>query len=431
MLTFLKNVFPNDATGKRNYNEILLTLVAVAIPTKYLFISLALMLYVVYACYSGIRYKTFVFKKALIVPVVFYAIMCLSLFWTRDKALTLSGLQKELPFLFVPIAMMLTPRFSKDSINRILRNYSWFMVVYALVFIFRAILRFITTKDTSVFFYHNLVTEDLNAIYISIFASLGLLYFVAKNDPKMATKAASVVLFLFVLLLSSKSIITIDVILIIAFYAFFAEIPKSIKTVTIISVITFIVCSFVFVKQVRERFLIEYETAFVDNTINTKIGNGNVFNVSLHQAWTQDKFEQNHFFPGTALRVFQVRVFTELLVEQAILWTGFGLEASQEQIKIKTQQYGLYGNYGDFNYHNQYVQTFSDLGIFGFLCVLIMVIWNCKNAFISKDFLHIAFSITMIILFLSESFFCRQRGIVFFILLYCLFQNAEVKISKK
>ena len=110
-----------------------------------------------------------------------------------------------------------------------------------------------------------------------------------------------------------------------------------------------------------------------------------------------------------------------MLQEQNILFTGFGIEASQDQIEKKAIQYNLYDGYGEFNFHNQYIQTFSELGLIAFLILLGMLHFNLKKAWREKDFLHIAFAITMIILFLSESFFCRQRGIVFFITIYCMF----------
>ncbi len=231
------------------------------------------------------------------------------------------------------------------------------------------------------------------------------------------------ILVIVVFLLSSKSIITIDFILVVCYYSFFADIPKSVKSTTLITVTGFLLFSLVFVKEVKERFLLEYETAFIDNTVNKKIGdqNAKVYNVSLKQAWQVDKFQQNHFFPGTAMRVYQFRIFVEMLQENPIFFTGFGLEASQQKIREKESEHTLYHGYGDFNFHNQYIQTFSELGVFGFLILVIMLYLNNRNAWKQKDFLHIAFAITMIILFLSESFFCRQRGIVFFITIYCIF----------
>ena len=163
----------------------------------------------------------------------------------------------------------------------------------------------------------------------------------------------------------------------------------------------------------------------MDNTINDKIGNETeiVYNVSLKQAWNDEKFQKNQFFPGTALRVYQFRIFTELVREERVFLTGFGLEASQSEIERKADEYNLYEGYGDFNFHNQYIQTFAELGILGFLLLITMLYFTLKKAYQNKDFLHITFGITMIVLFLTESFFCRQRGITFFITLYCLFNS--------
>ena len=71
-------------------------------------------------------------------------------------------------------------------------------------------------------------------------------------------------------------------------------------------------------------------------------------------------------------------------------------------------------------FHNQYVQNFAELGVIGFLLLLVILFINTKNAFATKDFIHIAFAILMISLFLTESFLWRQRGVLFFMLFYSL-----------
>ena len=69
----------------------------------------------------------------------------------------------------------------------------------------------------------------------------------------------------------------------------------------------------------------------------------------------------------------------------------------------------------------------EDFGhFFGFLILIGMLYFNLKNGWKQKDFLHIVFAITMIILFLSESFFCRQRGVIFFITVYCMLNGQTV-----
>ncbi len=189
------------------------------------------------------------------------------------------------------------------------------------------------------------------------------------------------------------------------------------------SVSLFLFLSLFCVKEVKERFLIEYETAFIDNTLNDKLTvEKQIYNVSINEAWNKKDFHQNSFFPGTAMRIYQIRIFTEMVAQNPMmLLTGFGLESSQQYIEKKAKEHNLNPKYAEFNFHNQYVQTTAEMGVLGFLVLIAMLYTNLKNALKHKDFLHIAFSITMLMLFLSESFFCRQRGIVFFVVLYGLF----------
>lgn len=398
----------------------LLAIILLSIPLKYIFGSIACIVFLGVS-FSTLHKIQFNFNKALILPIMLYVLMVLSLIWTGNFEATVSGLQKEVLFLLIPLAFLLVPNLGRIDTQKTVRFYSLGMVLYALYYFGNAIFRYIQTGKTAVFFYHELVTLDLNAIYVSVFASFSMFYFISLNEKKTFERVSICILAVFIFLLSSKSIIFIDFLLIIYFYINFSDTQNSVKLLTIASVTGFLLFSLVFVKEIRERFLIEYETAFVDNTLNDDIGNGNVYNVSLKQAWNSEKFEQNHFFPGTAMRIYQIRIFKEMLQEQNILLTGFGLESSQESIRNKTKEHNLYPGYGEFNFHNQYIQTFAELGIFGFFILVAMLFLNIKNALKDKNFLHIVFSLTMIILFLTESFFCRQRGIVFFIILYSLF----------
>lgn len=421
---FLKHASPKASNFFKDPSVFtyLLAAILITIPLKNLFVSISIIVFVCTALLHQKRTKP-VLSWYVILPVLFYILMLFSLIWTRDSQLTTNGLQKELPFLFIPLAFLFVPKLSRESAHKIFRWFSLSMAIYGVYYLIKATVRYLLSGDSGVFFYHELVTAELNAIYVSIFASFGIFYFVSLVNKKLIDKIALFILVVVVFLLSSKSIITIDFILVICYYSFFANIPKGVKTTTLITVSAFLIFSLFFVEEVKERFLLEYETAFIDNTVNKKISNQDqkVYNISLRQAWELKQFQQNHFFPGTAMRVYQVRIFKEMLQENPIFFTGFGLEASQQKIREKESEHNLYHGYGDFNFHNQYIQTFSELGVFGFLILLGMLYINNRNAWRQKDFLHIAFAITMIILFLSESFFCRQRGIVFFITIYCIF----------
>ena len=224
--------------------------------------------------------------------------------------------------------------------------------------------------------------------------------------------------------------------LLICYQLFYTKTSKKLRLKNLILLI--IVLLFLpFVGKIKERFKEEYETIMTDSSVNDVISkdSGTVYNVSIKQAWTNTTFKPNDYFPGTAFRVYQFRIFIEFLQEESIFWTGFGLDASYSKIADKGIHYNLFlGNetqegYQTKNFHNQYVQIFAELGIFGLLLLLAMLLLSIRNAMKSKNFIQIAFSVLIISLFLTESFLWRQRGITFFILMYCIF-NANFQPKK-
>jgi hypothetical protein len=335
---------------------------------------------------------------------------------------------------------MLIPTFTKEQKDKILKYYSYTMLIYVVFFLIRALIRFLITKETSVFFYHGpdnetdtgLVPRLLNAIHVSVYVSIAFFYFFIKEHKTKWEQAASILLFVFVILLSSKNIILVLVLLILIQVFFYSKIANRLRlrNLTIILILLGFIVSF---SKIKERFLVEFRTNS-DKSISHNVAlnkSEGINNISIADAWTKEQFHPSDYFPGTAFRVYQFRMFTEFLEEDAIFWKGFGLNASLNKLLEKEKQYNLYPGYGTFNFHNQYVQNFTELGVIGFLLLLIILFVNTKKAFSSKDFMHIAFTILMISLFLTESFLWRQRGVLFFIIFYCLFNTMNQSIIEK
>ncbi len=409
-------------------NVYLLTVVLITLPLNFAYGSISIIILLV-AFLTNFKNWKFDFIRALSLPVLLYILMFLSLIWTIDFDATIVGLRKSVLFLLIPAAFLFIPKLSDLEISKIIRFFSFSMVLYTLYFLINAIYKFSLAQDSSVFFFHELVSLDLNAVYMATFASFAVFYFVSIEDKNSIERLAMFTLLLFVFLLSSRSIFFIDLILIICYYIFFSKTHQGVKIVTVFTFFLFLVISVASSQEIKERLLSKSETAFVDNILNNNITDKQERdnNVTIEEAWNKNDFQQNNFFPGTALRVFQVRVFKEMLNEQNIFYTGFGLEASQSEIEKKIDQHQLSLGYKVFNFHNQYIQTFAELGIFGFLLLILMLLVNLKNAIYNGDFLHLVFALTMIILLLTESIFSRQRGIIFFIVLYSIFNSQFVK----
>ncbi len=436
IFNYLKSVFQNlKSETKQNPLFLAVILVLITIPLGYAVGSIAVGLFVFITIISFKKANSSI-DKNLIFPIVLYFLMLLSLIWSLDSKATLTALSKTLPFLLIPICFLVSPRFSEIQRQKIIAYFSYGMLLYLVYYLIKAIIRYAISQNPDVFFYHELVTEDVNAIHVSVYMVIACFYFVTKPIISTFDKIAIGLLMVLIILLSSKNIIIIFFLLLLVYYLRYYS-SFSIKGWLKTSVFLVFLLAIVFTGKIKERFWIEIESNLKENTVNPSIGNTNnkVYNVSLKQAWSQEKFKPNDYFTGTAFRVYQIRIFKELLQEDSIFLTGYGLNAAQSRIIQKGIEHQVYlgdsthEGYQNKNFHNQYIQFFAELGIFGLLLLVSMLVLNMKNAIKTKDFVPISFAVLMISLFLTESFLSRQRGIVFFIVFYCFF-NAKAIVKK-
>ena len=379
------------------------------------------------------------FNGTLLFPIALFIWMASSYFWSIDKAATIPAIFKEIFLLLLPVAFLIMRPFNKNQVYKLLKYYSYAMVFYAGFFLVRAVIRYIITSDQRVFFYHGdydddfgLVPKLLNAIHVSVFMAIAFFYFLNKEIKSKLDSICASILLGFVFLLSSKNIIIVFVVLIGLHFFYFSKSSNKMRLRNLIIFITIIVSVFSFSK-IKNRFLVEFQSntkTSLSHSVYNEADEG-VNYISIYEAWNNEKFSHGDYFPGTAFRVYQFRMFVEIFSEEPLFWKGLGLNASQVKLKEKEIKYNLYPGYGSFNFHNQYVQNFAELGFCGFVILIIMLFINIKTAIIQKNFIHISFAVLMISLFLTESFLWRQKGMLFFISFYCLFQIKEDKITLK
>jgi O-antigen ligase len=433
----LKSVFQNlIKESKENNSFIPALLVLVTIPLSYAINNIAMGLFLAISLVT-LRKLNFSRQINLILPVALYGLMVFSYLWSIDKQSTLSALSKEIPLLIIPLVFMFIKDFSAVQKQKIISYYSYSVLILVLYYSIRAVVRYFILQDSRVFFYHGTNDEDyglvpklLNAIHVSVFVSTAFFYFFTKKVKTKTDILITALLFGFVVLLSSKNIILVFILLILLHVFFFS---KSSHKLRLRNLIVFgLIVGFIFsFGKIKARFQQEFQTN-TNSSLSANVVEGTpngVHYVSLKEAWTNETFTPNDYFPGTAFRVYQFRVFTELINDSSVFLKGFGLNASYPKIEEKAKYYNLFlgveGNegYQTKNFHNQYIQIFAELGAFGFILLLSMLIINVKIAYKSKDFVHFAFAILMISLFLTESFLWRQRGVVYFTMLYCLFNS--------
>lgn len=430
----LKNVF-QDLKKENNQNPLFvyLLLVLVTIPLGYAVNNIVLGLLAIMAILKFDK-TNFKIEKNLMLPIIFYILMLLSYLWSIDQKSTLKSLPKEIPLLIIPLIFLMMKNLTKNQKDKIIKYYSFGILLLTIFWLFKAFVRYLITKDSTVFFYHELVTKDLNAIHVSVYVSIAFFYFFIKENKVLFEKIASALLFVFVILLSSKNIILIFILLILIQSFFYSKMAHRLRLRNLTIMLMAIGFLLMFGK-IKERFAVEFRTNSSQSIshnleLNKKEG---LSNVSIADAWTKDKFHPSDYFPGTAFRAYQLRMFIELFKEEPVFWKGFGVNASKVRLLEKEKKYNLHSGYGNYNFHNQYVQAFAELGVFGFMLLLIMLFVTFKKSIKTKDFIHISFAILMISLFLTESFLWRQRGVMFFTLMYCLFNSSvyeEIAIKK-
>jgi hypothetical protein len=166
--------------------------------------------------------------------------MVLSLFWTVDLSRTQSALLKELPLIIVPICFILFGNLSALEKQKILKFYSFGIVIFTIFYLIKAIIRFYITNDSTVFFYHELVTKDVNAIHVSIYVAIAFFYFYTKSNKKIVDLLPLLLLALAVFLLSSTNTIIIFILLMICYHLFYSKISNKLRLKNLILLIILI-----------------------------------------------------------------------------------------------------------------------------------------------------------------------------------------------
>lgn len=391
-------------------------LVAVTIPMGHIYNTLAVICFVLFSVLSATGYSHRP-VTAFLLPIALFGLMIISLLWSPDIKQSFSGLSREASLLFIPLAFILNRPLSARSLNVVLKNFSLAMCAFAIYLIGRAVVRYMAGADASVFFKNELASDTVS-IYLATFFSLALFVFLAKEKLTFWGYAAAAFLLVMVLLLSKRTIIITDIFIITAYYIFCPGYKKSTRVLLISG---FYILGAVFI--------------YFGNLSGQKFPGKNKQEhptehlVSISEAWHNETFTPNDGFSGPAFRVYRARVLTEMTRENGIFFTGCGINTSGDEVakiayKDNTTHTGWENKpYHTLNFHNQYMEAYADLGIFGLALVLIMVVYNLVKGVKTKYFVHIAFAILMISLFLTESFLWRQKGVVFFTLFYCLFND--------
>lgn len=407
------NVLIRNNTIK-SISKILPVIILVTLPLGgYAINSISIIIFFLFGIYNSIIKKEKIeFNSLSVLFISFYIICILSLLWTDSIQNTINGLTRFLSFFIIPLSFSLT-RSTSFNVNKILDLFSKTLVLYAIYCCVIGIYNAIIFSDKSYLYYHKLSgnLNNLNAIYLSVFVSLGITNIYFKKNKTRLEKFSFLFLMFFLILLSSKSLITLTITFLSLHYI------GKLKYQGINFRYIFIIIGCVFIFLVASKNLSERVKIEIDKT-------------EIHEILNNKDFGPVYLWTGVGLRVFQIKAFGEILKEHKRYLLGLGLNNSQESLVNKYKEYNLYHGFYTYNFHNQYIQTFAELGIVGLVIMLFIFFLIFKKSISQKDTLLLFFIVLILIVSFTESFIWRQRGMVFFITISLLLFNKNNTVNK-
>jgi|TARA_E500000318_G_scaffold109931_2_gene124100 O-antigen ligase len=382
----------------------LLGLILSTLLLGYVLSSIFLGIFVAYVIYNIVvgKYKMAI-NLFLIIPIALYVYFSFTYFWSVDKEQTLRGLVRSLSMFLVPFMFFFIPRFSLKDLNFTLNIFSYSNLGLGILFLISSAIRFLSSHSLSEFYYHDLVSVlELNAIYVSAIFSISFFHLLGKENSKTIDKIGALFLFLLIILMASKNILFITFIGVVIFFFWRKPALYFKKYLFYAGLISLALV--VFSKPITNRILQEKGTHF-------------------QEVLTNEKFNKIYPWTGTSIRLLQLRILKEQIKEEGIIWTGFGLAASNKNLIKRHKEFNTYSAFHQYNYHNAYAQSLSETGAIGLLFLLLFLGINLLKGIKSGSFIFLMSSLLMVIWPLTESVLSRQRGIYFFIILICVFNH--------
>lgn len=406
---------------KNNMDELFIIAVSISVflPIKYS--SIIIIIALLHAIYKGhifTRLKQLLANKFVLIVLGFYAVQVISALTSNNLTEGIAVLERRLAFVLFPF--LLAQHWSAQSIKRICISFTLACNIALLYCIGIAINNFYHTKNSNVFFYHDLsMAIQLNAIYFSVYCvfSLFVLLVYFNQIPskyKYWVYAACTFLVTGILLLSSKNLLF--VLLIGALAIIVKQSANQYKKKLAIVFLLFIVLAGYFIKPIKNRFMLEV--------------NANMQVVNMQQ------FRYDTPFTGLTLRLVIWKICIEILNEKKAWVQGVGIGDFQDLINEKYRKKGIYsGNkdIGDTGYigygpHNQWIEILLSTGLIGFLFFVGAIIILIKSSLNSKTILPLLFALMFISVSFTECVLSTNKGIIYFMFFMFLFSIQNCKI---
>ncbi len=368
------------------------------------------------------KFRILIKNKTALLFMSFYVLYIIGLSYTSNMAEGMFVLEKKLSLFVFPFLLSTTVRLKKVRLENILKVFVLACITGAIICTVKAAYQYFVNGDSEQLYYHQLSSAiNIHAVYFSCYLSFSifiLVYFLLKKWDTIRNITKISLLFLiafitvFILLLASKTIIITlflfaNLFVILLYYS-----KNKIRAglVIIFSINLALAILFMNMPNTKERF---------KDVMNLEL---KVIKEDKYKSWQTQ-------FTGITMRLVFWKYSFEILNENNAWLCGIGTGDGQMHLDNSYYEHNIYtGNiylgcrgYLGYNPHNQYIQTLLYIGLLGFICLLICLIYPMITSFKQKTYLYLAFLILFAIFSFTESTLETHKGTVFYAFFNSLF----------
>lgn len=345
----------------------------------------------------------------------------ITLLYTDNIESGLKNLEGKLSLIVLPL-ILCDLRIPLTRLHNLVKYYVYSLLVCTIFLLAQSVQHLF--QFGSFLTYHNFTRSlDFHAVFYSYYTYLSIL-FVFMLFNKMNLKKYEQVLFIISLVFSfvaliisaSKNVIVVSVLSMVMVFAV-RILRNKLKHREVVIAIIVVACSGVVISQIpsiKNRYLELGKLDGMDNL--AKIDSGQKL-----------EHEDRIKFNGTSLRIVLWSIGLDKVVEEGRVFLGLTPGDRRDILNEEFYSNGLNPAYENYNLHNQYVQTFVEMGLVGLLIYLLLNFLYFKSALSTQNYLLLMFMVAFTIFQMTESVLERNKGIVFFVFFVLFLQKLTLQ----
>ncbi len=334
------------------------------------------------------------FRWVALFGIVFFLLHVIGLSYTDHMKLGLSELESKFSFLLIPIMLLSRPQNYLGKIRSIMTSFIIGCFVGSIICLWGAFENYLELPELYQFMGGRLFSI-VHLAYFSLYLNVSILFiFWLLNYGQLDDKKLRYVL------------VGLG-----AFFAFLILLSTS-KNGILTLVIDLIVIAFIYVRRTGNWKIVLLSTSAI---VLFFLGMVN------QSQWAKDRFTDlvNNTFTtsnaqgSTGVRKIAWEATWDVAMDNPITGVGTG--------DVKPEIYKVYEEKGELDAlnrqigpHNQYLQSFAELGIGGISFLLLILFYPLYLSIKKRSITIFLFTLAFIVACFSESIFERQGGIVFF-----------------